>query len=229
MSMFTRLTVQVGQCALVYRDGKVERVLPPGRHRLFGEVTTAFVEMRERLFALSPQEVLTADAVALRVTAALRVAVTDPVTFTENAADPVSAVYLAVQIALRDHVSGATVEDVMRRNDRIDGAALLAAAQAAGARNGIEVREVFVKDVIVSSEIRSAAMELVTAKARGAARLEAARAETAALRALANAGRMLDAYPALAQLKLIQAVPYGSRVTLSVRDTGAPTESDPDE
>ncbi len=219
MSMFTRLTVAVGQCALVYRDGKVERVLSPGSHRLFGQASTAFVEMRERLFGLAPQEVLTSDAVSLRVTVMLRIAVTDPVTFTENAADPVAAVYLAVQIALRDNVSAVTVEDVMRRNDRIDGDVLLAAARAAGERNGIDVREVFVKDVIVPNEIRSAAMELVTAKARGAAQLEAARAETAALRALANAGRLLDAHPALASLKAIQAVPYGSRVTLSI---GAP-------
>ncbi|CAN5686252.1 hypothetical protein BH09ACT8_BH09ACT8_48470 [soil metagenome] len=43
---------------------------------------------------------------------------------------------------------------------------LLTAVAGAGARTGIEVREVFVKDVIVRNEIRSAAVELVTAKAR---------------------------------------------------------------
>jgi regulator of protease activity HflC (stomatin/prohibitin superfamily) len=224
MSLFNRLTVRVGQRALVYRDGKVARILPPGTHFLRYDESTEVVDIRERLFALSPQEVLTSDAVSLRVTVALRIAVTDPVAFTENAADPLSAVYLAVQIALRDNVSGVTVEDVMRRDDRIDGAALLAAAAAAGARNGIEVRELVVKDVIVPNEIRSAALELVTAKARGAAQLEAARAETAALRALANAGRMLDAHPALAALKLIQAVPYGSRVTLAVNQNDLTAE-----
>ncbi|CAN5872522.1 slipin family protein [soil metagenome] len=224
--MFTPLTVQVGQIVLVYRHGTLVRVLPPGRHRLRGTVSTAAVEMRERLFAVAPQDVLTADGVSLRVTIALRIAVTDPVAFTERSADPVSAVYLAAQIALRNNVSGVTVEDVIRRSDRIDGDTLLAAARAAGERNGIDVREVFVKDVIVPNEIRSAAMELVTAKARGAAQLEAARAETAALRALANAGRMLDAHPALAQLKLIQAVPYGSRVTLSVSQADADATDD---
>ncbi|CQD10241.1 hypothetical protein BN970_02011 [Mycolicibacterium conceptionense] len=76
--------------------------------------------------------------------------------------------------------------------------------------------EAFVKDVIVPAEIRAAAMQLVTAKATGAAKLEAARAETAALRALANAGKLLDAHPALAQLQLVQRVPYGSKVVLAV-------------
>jgi regulator of protease activity HflC (stomatin/prohibitin superfamily) len=218
VSMITRLTVGVGQSALVYRNGTLARVLAPGTYRLFGTTTTVVVEMRERLVALSPQDVLTSDAVSLRVTVALRLTVTDPVAFTETAAEPVAAVYLAAQIALRDTISGVTADEVMQRGDRLDAAVILAAAQAAGARVGIEVREVFVKDVIVPAEIRSAALALVTAKARGAAQLETARAETAALRALANAGRLLDSHPALAALRLVQAVPYGSRVALTVGD-----------
>ena len=216
--MFTRLTVGVGQSALVYRNGAPARVLSPGSHWLAGTTTTVVVEMRERLIALSPQDVLTSDAVSLRVTVAVRLAVIDPVAYTETAADPVSAVYLAAQIALRDTISDVTADEVMQRGDRLDAALILAAAQAAGARVGIEVREVFVKDVIVPAEIRSAALTLATAKARGAAALETARAETAALRALANAGRLLDAHPALAALRVVQAVPYGSRVVLTVGD-----------
>ena len=77
---------------------------------------------------------------------------------------------------------------------------------------------VVVKDVVLPAEIRSAAVDLITAKARGAARLEEARAETAALRALANAGRMLDGSPALARIRMIEAVPPGATIVLS--DTG---------
>jgi hypothetical protein len=85
----------------------------------------------------------------------------------------------------------------MRRSTRIDAVAIRDAARDAGSRTGVDVVDAYVKDVIVPAEIRTAAMQLVTAKARGAAQLEAARAETAALRALANAGKLLDAHPAL--------------------------------
>ena len=61
-------------------------------------------------------------------------------------------------------------------------------------------------------------MELVTARSRGLAQLEAARAETVALRSLANGARLLDEHPALARLRLVQAAPYGSRVVLAVGD-----------
>jgi hypothetical protein len=78
------------------------------------------------------------------------------------------------------------------------------------------------------AEIRAAAMQLVTAKTRGAAQLESARAETAALRALANAGKLLDAHPALAQLRLVQQIPCGSRVVLAMGGAVPDTAPDPD-
>lgn len=229
VSIINRLNVPVGQSGLVYRRGTLQRVLPPGSHWLVGAATTAIVEMRERLVMLAPQDVLTSDAVSLRITVALRIAVTDPVVFTEQAADPVAVVYLAAQIALRDLIAGATADEVMQRSGRVDAGPIAAAARTAGARVGVDVREAFVKDVIVPAEIRSAAMELATAKARGAAQLETARAETAALRALANAGRLLDTHPALAQLRLVQAMPYGSRVMLSVNTESGVAPVDDDE
>ena len=216
MSIVTGLTVEAGQCALVYLDGTLSQVLPTGKHRLWRSVSTVLVSLRERLVMLAPQEVLTSDAVSLRITVALRVVVADAVAYVEKADDPVAGVYLAAQIALRDIAAGHTADEVMRRSDRIDATVIRAAAAEAGARTGIDVLDAYIKDVIVPAEIRTAAMELVTAKARGAAQLEAARAETAALRALSNAGKLLDAHPALAQLRLVQHVPYGSRVVLAM-------------
>lgn len=186
------------------------------------------IDLRERLVTLAPQEVLTADAVSLRVTVALRIVVTDAVAYVEKADDPVAGVYLAAQIALRDIAVGLTAEEVMRRSTRIDAAAIRDAARDAGARTGIDVLDAYVKDVIVPAEIRTAAMQLVTAKTRGAAQLEAARAQTAALRALANAGKLLDAHPALAQLQLVQQMPYGSRVVLAMGGANPDAAPDPD-
>lgn len=228
MSLINRMTVEAGQCALVYRDGTLSRVLRPGTHRPYGAVSIVVIDLRERLVTLAPQEVLTADAVSLRVTVALRIVVTDAVAYVEKADDPVAGVYLAAQIALRDIAVGLTADEVMRRSTRIDAAAIRDAARDAGARTGIDVLDAYVKDVIVPAEIRTAAMQLVTAKTRGAAQLEAARAQTAALRALANAGKLLDAHPALAQLQLVQQMPYGSRVVLAMGGANPDAAPDPD-
>jgi regulator of protease activity HflC (stomatin/prohibitin superfamily) len=228
MSLINRLTVEAGQCTLVYRHGTLSRALHPGVRWVYGAVSTVAVDMRERLVTLAPQEVLTSDAVSLRVTVALRIVVSDAVAYVEKATDPVAAVYLAAQIALRENAAVMTAEDVMRRSTRIDAEAIRDAARDAGTRTGVDVLDAYVKDVIVPAEIRTAAMQLVTAKSHGAAQLEAARAETAALRALANAGKLLDAHPALAQLRLVQQIPYGSRVVLAVGGADADVASDPD-
>ena len=76
------------------------------------------------------------------------------------------------------------------------------------------MREVVVKDVILPGDLRAAYAELVSARTRGQAQLEAARAETAALRSLANGAKLLDEHPALARLRLVQALPPGSTVEL---------------
>ncbi|MGB3604868.1 MAG: slipin family protein [Gordonia sp. (in: high G+C Gram-positive bacteria)] len=227
MSFITTITgrklfVPAGHRAVVYSDGTEPRVLDPGTHRIPGDATVQVVSIRERILSLAPQEITTAEAATIRVSAAAMVRVINPVRFIERAESPDSVVYLAVQVALRDAIAGLAVEELLSRSTRaIDLSDVRAAAVEAGASVGLEVRDVVVKDLIVPHELRSAALELLTAKTRGEARLAEARAETAALRALANAGRMLDASPALAQLRMVQAAPYGTKIVIGLGETAA--------
>jgi regulator of protease activity HflC (stomatin/prohibitin superfamily) len=215
MNLFT-ITVNARECALRYRHGHLEQVLPSGRHRRVRGARHVRVDLRDVLLALSPQEVLTSDAVPVKVTATVRWAVGDPVAFVEQSADPVGTVYLAAQVALRDALAGSTVEALASRGAVLPLDRITAATAAVALRVGIEVAEVVVKDVILPAEVRHAAAELVTARHRGAAQLEAARAETAALRSLANGAKLLDAHPALAQLRLVQSAPAGTQLVLRV-------------
>ncbi|GAB11592.1 hypothetical protein GOARA_078_00410 [Gordonia araii NBRC 100433] len=223
MSIFNRWVVNPGEVALEYRDGTLARVLTPGAHRTSRRSVYVRVDTRDRIVHVAPQEVLTADGVPVRVSLAIQLAVVDAVRYAEQSDDPTAVVYLAAQVALRTACAGVQAEELVGRTDAFDADALTAAAVAAGESVGLAVRAVTIRDVILPHEIRSAAMDLITAKARGQAKLEAARAETAALRSLANAGRLLDAHPALAQLRLVQEVPYGAKVVLAVggADTAA--------
>ncbi|WP_270887256.1 slipin family protein [Pedococcus sp. 5OH_020] len=214
MALFT-LTVDARQCVLRYRDGRLHDVLASGRHRRMLRSRHVRVDLREAVLSLPTQELPTVDAVTVKVTAAVRWSVLDPVAFVERSADPLAIVYLAAQLALREAVSVLTIEQLhgrasLAREQLTD--AVATAAQSVG----IGVAEVVVKDVILPADIRHAAAELVTARHRGAALLEQARAETAALRSLANGAKLLDDHPALAQLRLVQAAPAGAQVVLRV-------------
>ncbi|WP_055476386.1 slipin family protein [Gordonia sp. HS-NH1] len=223
MLFHNRMTVPPGHTVLAYRGAEVQ-TLPTGRHRVRKPDATLSVDMRERLVQVAPQEVLTADSMAVRISMTLRARVIDAVAFVERSSDPIGTVYLTAQIALREFCAGVAADDLIRRGDTVDVAPIRASAAEAAGAVGMEVLEVVIRDVIIPAEVRSAALDVITAKTRGLAKLEAARAETAALRALANAGRLLDAHPALAQLRLVEAVPYGARVVLSVGGAEVPSD-----
>ena len=214
MSLFPTITVHYSQRVVEYVDGAGTRVLEPGRHRRRRRALYQTVFVLDRIETIAPQEVLTSDGVSVRVTAAVRWGIADPQRFVEAALEPDRVVYLAVQIALREALLDVDAESIVRHARRELTRTLTEVARAAGDEVGIAVREVVVKDVILPHELRSAYAELVTAKARGAAQLEAARAETAALRSMANGAKLLDEHPALARLRLVQALPPGSPLEL---------------
>lgn len=212
------VVVESGEFVLVHRDGRLEDVLKPGRYPHRRRNRYQVVDARLHQLVPSTQEVPTADGAQIKVTVVVTYRVVDPVDYTEVALDPLAHVYLATQVALRDAFAGVDAEVAAERG-RADPeiAAGVARAVVAKARPlGVEVLDVQLKDVILPHELRAAAMELVTARSRGLAKLEEARAETAALRSLANAAKLLDEHPALARIRLLQAAPSGSKLVLSV-------------
>jgi regulator of protease activity HflC (stomatin/prohibitin superfamily) len=217
MSIFRTLHVGLEERVLEYVDGAFTRELGPGRHRTGRRKRTEYrpVWVSERISTLAPQDVLTSEGVTLRVTAAVRWAVAEPRRFVEVTRDPFDVVYLAIQVALREAVAGYEVTELIRQARGPVGLALSEAAGTAGEQVGVAVREVVVKDVILPPELRAAYAELATARTRGQAKLEAARAETAALRSLANGAKLLDEHPALARQRLVEALPPGARVKLT--------------
>jgi regulator of protease activity HflC (stomatin/prohibitin superfamily) len=207
-------TVQPWEVCLVRRDGEPTEVLGAGRHVVRRRSVLQVVDLRERLDLVPAQEVLTADGVSVKVSAVFRWTVADPVAFTERVRDAVGSVYLAVQLGLRDVLVEHEAEALVRapRTQLADG--VRDHASAVAEEVGIRLVDVVVKDVVLPADLRMAYAELVVGRQRALAQLEAARAETAALRSLANGAKLLDDHPSLAQLRLVQALPPGSRVEL---------------
>jgi len=215
MSLFT-LTVNPGECQLERRPGLPTRALEAGRHRRRSDATYVRIDLRERLTQLAPQDVPTSDGLSVKLTVAVRWTVVDAVRFTERAADPFALVYLAVQVALRDALADVPVESALGAARRTLRSPLREAGDAAAADVGIAVGDVVVKDVMLPTEVRTAYAQLVSGRHQAQLKLEQARAETAALRSLANAAKLLDAHPALARQRLIEALPYGASLKVAL-------------
>jgi regulator of protease activity HflC (stomatin/prohibitin superfamily) len=204
-----RIVVREWEQALLHADGRLVEVLGPGRHRRRRwRRTVTTVSTRARLSAVAGQEVLTADAVSVRVSLLVRSRVADTRRWHEAVEDPDSFVYAALQVALREAVAARTLDELLTARTEL--AAELAGAAAGVADDvGVVLDDVAVRDVMVPPELRRAAAEAATARAHGLAALERARGEVAATRALANAARMLTDNPGLLQLRTLQAVEAG--------------------
>jgi regulator of protease activity HflC (stomatin/prohibitin superfamily) len=198
--------VPEGYAGLLYHKGKFVKTLGAGRHIRWGHYfTLGIVDLRKTSLLVAGQEVLTADNVGLKLSLLVIYQVDDPAKAAHETQNWQGDIYNAAQLALRAVVSGAAVEALL--NQRLDvGAQLLARVQPQVAKIGINVHAVDVKDVMFSAELKRAFADVLKAKQEGQAALERARGESASLRNLANAARVLEGNPALMNLRVLQSL-----------------------
>ncbi len=196
--------VPEGFATLLYRRGRFVRVLTPGAHWMWRRGhTTQQVDMRERSVTVPGQEVLSQEQVGLKVSVAARFAVAAPELALHRVQNYLEALYLAVQLALREEVARHPLEELVA--GRVDLGQRMRERVAEQARAfGLSVQAVEVKDVMLPADLRRAFAEALKTRKEAQARLEKARGESAALRHLANAARMVDQNPSLLNLRMLQ-------------------------
>lgn len=98
------------------------------------------------------------------------------------------------------------------------GGQLTEAVRGAALRFGVELIEADLKDLTLPGELKKLFTQVTKARQEGLAALERARGETAALRNLANAAKLVADNPALMQLRLLQVLgeQSGNTVVLGI-------------
>lgn len=199
-----RVTVFEFERGLRYRRGRFTGVLPPGSHwvaRRSGAITK--VDVRVQTVTIPGQELLTSDGIGIKVSLVSRLAIVDPAKAVNSVQNVMLAVYALVQVALREAVSAGTLDDLLAARADM-GSKVASAVSEAALELGIKVDAVDVRDVMLPGDLKRIFSQELAARKEGLATLEKARGETAALRNLANAARMVEQSPALIQLRLLQ-------------------------
>ncbi|CAA9213739.1 MAG: hypothetical protein AVDCRST_MAG10-269 [uncultured Acidimicrobiales bacterium] len=210
-----RVVVDQWERALLFRNGALVRTLGPGAYRQWATgYTVRRVDVRPWILQVPTQEVPTSDGVTVKVTAAGSVRVVDPVAYVTASQDPLAALYLSVQVALRELVAQASVEELLA--GRADVGARLTGAVRGLDELGVAVDHVELKDIVLPADLKRAQSQVLIARAEGLAALERARGETGALRNLANAARLCADNPALLQLRLLQQLSTGPGHTVVI-------------
>jgi regulator of protease activity HflC (stomatin/prohibitin superfamily) len=205
---------------LRYRRGRFVGVLQPGTHwfaRRGGAITK--VDVRLSVMTIPGQELLTSDGIGVKVSLVGGVEVVDPAAAVNHVQSYTTALYTLIQVALRQIVGRQSLEDLIAGRADIGPQVLEAVAQPALAF-GLRVSSVDVRDVMLPGDLKRIFTQEVAARKEGLAALEKARGETAALRSLANAARMIQDNPALMQLRLLQQLGASGGNTVVLGETG---------
>jgi regulator of protease activity HflC (stomatin/prohibitin superfamily) len=219
-----RVTVFEYEQGLRYRGGRFAGVLGAGPHWIYRPTTVIRkVDVRPRFASVSGQEVLSSDGVTLKVTIAARYEIADAGIAVNKIENYQEALYLTLQLALREIVGQATIDEVLTRRDHF-GEQLKALTGAEIETYGLRLLTVNVKDIMFPGELKKMFAQVVQAQKEGQAALERARGETAALRSLANAAQLVEASPALLQLRLLQQLSNssGHTIVLGFPDSSIP-------
>jgi regulator of protease activity HflC (stomatin/prohibitin superfamily) len=224
------VTVHDYQRGLRYRRGRFSGLVDPGTHLVLRPFSEIFVlDGRPAFLTLEGQEILTADVVPIKVSLAARYVIGDPVAAVTGDQSYGQAFRLELQLGLREALAGRTADQLLAERATI-GPAVYERTASRLARLGIELLSVEARDLMVSGELKRAFAGVVTARKEGEAALERARGETASLRNLANAGRMVEDNPGLLQLRMLQQLGTspGSSVVLTMPDgAGGSTDGGP--
>jgi len=198
--------VPEGYAGLLYHKGKFVETLGAGRHVRWGRFfSNCLQDLCKTSLLVAGQDVLTADNVGLKLSLLATYQVTDPAKAAHETQSWQVDLYNFAQLALRAVVGGVAPEALL--NQRLEvSAQLLARVQPEAAKIGINVLAIEVKDVVFPADLKRAFADVLKAKQEGQAALERARSESASLRSLANAARVLEGNPALMNLRLMQSL-----------------------
>ena len=191
---------------LLIADGEFVRVLEPGLHAFWKfqrALKTELVDRRVQAMEVQGQEILTRDKVSLRVNLTALWQVLDAVTARTAVTNFVEAVYKELQFALRSAVGARTLDELLGDKGALDREIAASVAERI-AGQGIVVKSVGVKDVILPGEMKTILNQVVEAEKIAQANLIKRREETAATRSLLNTARLMDENPTLLRLKELE-------------------------
>ncbi len=209
------------ECGLLFDRGRFIKLLEPGYYNFWWTRRRSIVkiDMRSQPLVVGSQEIASLDGIPVRISLATILAVEDARKHFESAQNPQGALYVDLQVIMRELVAPRSLDQLMTERQTL-GSELEDKCRVAIEKYGFRLESVSVRDITTSGEVKRAFAEVFKARKAGEAMLERARGETAALRSLANAARMMSDQPALLQLRAIQALAESAGSTLVLGTDG---------
>lgn len=203
MVSFRTITIFEYQRGLKYVRGRYRETLGPGQYWTSRRVNIVPVDVRPVFVTVPGQEVMTTDGVAVKATIAAQYEVVDPNLAINKDVSYQGTTYLLLQMSLRKIIGSETLEALLQNRDTAAAKLREMVAPDLEAR-GLRLISADLKDIMLPGEIKKSFGQVLKAQKDGLAALERARGESAALRNMANAAKMIEENPNLLQLRALQ-------------------------
>jgi regulator of protease activity HflC (stomatin/prohibitin superfamily) len=192
---------------LKYVQGTFEGMLEPGRYAFWNHpgsrVAVTVIDTRVQQLKIEGQELMTRDKVTLRLTLTAEYAPSDASMTQHSVADVKEALYLAVQLAAREYVSGVTLDELLEARDNLT-RYLETQVVPRAELFGVRVQRVGVKDVILPGDMKTLLNKVIEAEKAAAANVILRREDAAATRNMANTAKVIAENPVLMRLKELE-------------------------
>ncbi len=201
------VTILEYERGLLYRDGKMEKLLPPGRYRswVWENVRIVKVSLRQMSHIVTGQEILTSDRVEVRISLVAQYAVTDPLLAINSVENYTEQLHQELQLALRDVVAARALDQLLEARNEL-GSELLEKTAAAALTYGVALKRIGVRDIVMPGNVRTIMLKEVEADRQARADLVKARGEIAVARAKANTAKILADNPNASRMQELDAL-----------------------
>lgn len=196
--------VYESEVGVLEHEGRLVETFEPGIVRYFKRNRRVHrVEMCEQELCLPAQDLLLAGGVSIKLSAIVFWRVSDVMRALRTRSVYQSSLYIDAQLALRDCASRINLDELMQSRKPLE-LAFLDRLEEDTTPYGLDVSKVLIKDIILGGDLKRAYLEQTKARAEAKAQLERTRGETAVLRNLKNAARLLEESDGLYRLRLLE-------------------------
>lgn len=201
------ITIYEYERGLLYREGKFDTLLEPGRYVWWRweRVDVTPVSTRQMSEVVSGQAILTSDRIEVRVSLVAQYRIADPVLAMNSVASYSDQLYQDLQLVLRDLVAARDLAALLDDRSEI-ATALMDGVKEQALTYGVELMRVGIRDIVLPGVVRNVFLKEVEADLEGRAELVKARHEVAAARSRANTARILAENPNIQRMQELEAL-----------------------
>ena len=163
------------QRGLKYSKGRYAGTLNPGQYWIISSFSSIVpVDVRPEFITIQGQDVLSSDGVTLKVSLAAEFQVADPNVAVNKKANFRTALYLTLQMALREIVGKEKIDTLIENRAGIS-TKLMELTSGKASEFGLHLLSADAKDIMFPGEMKKAFSQVVKAQKEGQAALERAR------------------------------------------------------